>query len=88
MVKIVEHLNMIDDSTPKRNKRELLVCQAMLTDSELEDMSSIKTAYRIARTRIIEDIIKKEDPVYYDKIMASKYKIPIFNIEDLIKDFL
>lgn len=87
-MKIRQHLNSINDKTPNRKRRELLICQAMLTDSELEDMSSIKTAYRVARNRLIEDIIKKKDPVHYDRIMSSKYKTPIFNIEDLIKDFL
>ena len=80
-----EHIEGITPDTSHRKIRELKVCQAMLTDDELEDISSLRAGYALARTRVVQEIIKFDDPWLYEKIKESKSKVPIFNIESLIE---
>ena len=85
-----EHIERMSEDTSDRKKRELLLCQAMLTDEQLENISSMNTGYKLARSKLIEDIIKVEDPTLYAKIKnnPTKKRIPIFNIDDIVQSML
>jgi hypothetical protein len=66
-----------------RAKRELELCKLMLSEDELLEISSIRTGYKIARQRVIEQIIQESDPWLFEKIKNSRSgKFPIFGLLD------
>lgn len=77
----------MNEDTSSRKRRELMICELMLDDSELEDISSLRTGYKIARERFIEEVIKETDPWLYERLRASNTKMPIFDVETLIQDW-
>ena len=84
---LAQYLDEINDIESSRQKKELEHCSIMLTDDELSEISSIRTGYRIARNRFIEEVLKETDPEYYNKIKTSDYKVPIFGIADMAREF-
>ena len=77
----------MDEYTSPRKVRELTVISLVLTQEELEDISSLRVGYALARDRLIEEFIQFDDPWLYERIKSAKSKIPIFNIEEIAKDF-
>jgi len=84
---LIEELNNFSDGYSGRKERELFVCYKMLTDEELQEISSLSTGYSMARDRVIENIIKLKYPEWYREIVDSERKVPIFNIGELIIEF-
>ena len=84
---LLEHLQMLDDNTTSRKRRELRICELMLKDEELRDISSLRTGYKIARERFIEEVIKDTDPWLYERLKTSNSKMPILDVESLIQDW-
>lgn len=84
---LLEHLQRLDDNTTSRKRRELLICELMLKDEELRDISSLRTGYKIARERFIEEVIQDTDPWLYERLKTSNSKMPIFDVESLIQDW-
>lgn len=68
-----------------RTRRELEISLNVLSDDELREVSSIKTAFYMARQKIIEEHIKVIDPSLYSKIKNSNNKVPIFELVELSK---
>jgi len=80
-------MDKIDEYTSPRKVRELTVISLVLTQEELEDISSLRVGYAIARDRLIEKYIQFNDPWLYERIKNAKSKIPIFEIEEIAKEF-
>lgn len=69
-----------------RHKKELWVCSEVLSESELSNISSLRVGYKMAKDRLVEDVLREQDPELYFKIKTLD-KVPIFDIENLVKDF-
>jgi len=72
--------------TSIRHKKELWVCSEVLSEQELANISSLRVGYKMAKDRLVEDVLKEQDPDLYYKVKKLD-KVPIFDIEDLVRDF-
>lgn len=86
-MKLIDHVDKMDEYTSPRKVRELTVISLVLTQTELENISSLRVGYALARDRLIEDFIQFDDPWLYERIKKARSKIPIFNIEEIAKEF-
>ena len=86
-MKLIDHWNRIDENTSHRKRTELTVCFHVLTSEEFENTSSLRVGYQIARDRLVEEYIKDTEPWLYEKIKKSTGKVPIFEIEDMAREF-
>ena len=67
------------DSLKPRNRNQLLLCERMLDDNELSNISSIRVGFVIARQRYIETEILPRNPEFAKMILENS-RIPIFGI--------
>lgn len=73
----MEHLS-------SRRLRELLICEKILSEEELEQESSIQLGYEKARKRFIDTTLAQINPELAER--AKEEKIPIFGVMDMIED--
>lgn len=84
---LAEILKNIDITEESKTNKKLEFCQIMLSDEQLENLSSIKVGYSIARQLFIENILKETDPDLYEKVICSD-RVPIFNMLESAKEFI
>lgn len=72
------------DNLSNRRLRELLICEKILTEEELESESSIQVAYSKARMRFIENVLSQINPLLAQR--AKEDKIPIFGVMEMIEN--
>ena len=71
------------ESLSERRRRELLVCQKLLSEEELEQESSIQVAYKKARKKFIEEYLDQINPELAEH--AREKKVPIFGILETLE---
>lgn len=69
-----------------RHRKELWVCSEVLSERELANISSLRVGYKMARDKLVEEVLRDVDPDLYYKIKTLD-KVPIFDIEALVADF-
>ncbi len=74
------------DSLSERKRKELMLCSLLLSEEELESKSSIAAGYRVARNRLLHEVLPEMDPEFYEKSLTQR-KTPIFDVESLIEDW-
>jgi len=75
-----EYLNGLSD----RRLREILLCEKMLDEEELEQESSIQVGYKKARKRFIESYLSQINPELAE--LARERKVPIFGMLHTIEE--
>lgn len=72
------------DHLSTRRLRELLICEKILSEEELEEESSIQLGYKKARKRFIDNTLAQINPQLAER--AKEEKVPIFGVMDMIED--
>jgi len=67
-------------------KNKLKLCKILLSEEELKSLSSIQTAYNIARDRFIDEYLFKVNPDLAER--AKGESIPIFYKFEIIKELV
>lgn len=72
------------DNLSNRRLREILFCEKILDEEELEQESSIQVGYKKARKRFINTYLEQINPELAE--LARERKIPIFGMMETMKE--
>jgi len=72
------------DSLSGRRLREILFCEKMLNEEELEQESSIQVGYKKAREKFIATYLEQLNPELAEQ--ARERKTPIFNMLETLQE--